>query len=168
MKGRSQLSWQGIRSLPCVIFPAAVLASPVKPTGLETIHYRQNTAAASGPVMAARAILWPNCKRRRMPRRWNCRAAKTVKEKAAKHPVWMPRHCRRGRALPKSFSPHWRASPLQWWGTAFCWSRPPCCPRQSCMCCAPGCPRAARQKGALNRPTRCLWLTVPSAPIARS
>ena len=38
---------------------------------------------------------------------------KTVKEKAAKHPVWMPRHCRRGRALPKSFSPHWRASPLQ-------------------------------------------------------
>ena len=113
MKGRSQLSWQGIRSLPCVIFPAAVLASPVKPTGQGTIRYRQNTAAASGPVMAARAILWPNCKRRRMPRRRNCRAAKTVKEKAAKHPVWMPRHCRRGRALPKSFSPHWRASPLQ-------------------------------------------------------
>ena len=53
-------------------------------------------------------------------------------------------------------------------GRPFCWSRPPCCPRQSCMCCAPGCPRAARQKGALNRPTRCLWLTVPSAPIARS
>ena len=77
------------------------------------LDYRQSTAAASGPVMAARAILWPNCKRRRMPRRWNCRAAKTVKEKAAKHPVWMPRHCRRGRALPKSFSPHWRASPLQ-------------------------------------------------------
>ena len=92
---------------------AAALASPVKPTGQGTIRYRQNTAAASGPVMAARAILWPNCKRRRMPRRWNCRAAKTVKEKAAKHPVWMPRHCRRGRALPKSFSPHWRASPLQ-------------------------------------------------------
>ena len=76
-------------------------------------HYRQSTAAVSGPVMAARAILWPNCKRRRMPRRWNCRAAKTVKEKAAKHPVWIPRHCRCGRALPKSFSPHWRASPLQ-------------------------------------------------------
>ena len=112
MRGRSQLSWQGIRSLPCVIFPAAVLASPVKPTGLGTIRYRQNTAAASGPVMAARAILWPNCKRRRMPRRWNCRAAKTVKEKAAKHSVWMPRRCRRGRALPKSFFPTLAGQPI--------------------------------------------------------
>ena len=65
------------------------------------------------PCDGGEGHLWPNCKRRRMPRRWNCRAAKTVKEKAAKHPVWMPRHCRRGRALPKSFSPHWRASPLQ-------------------------------------------------------
>ena len=167
MKGRSQLSWQGIRSLPCVIFPAAVLASPVKPTGQGTIRYRQNTAAASGPVMAARAILWPNCKRRRMPRRWNCRAAKTVKEKAAKHPVWMPRHCRRGRALPKSFS--------HIGGPAHCSSggrlllEPPALlPAAKLHVLRAGVPAGRAAKGALNRPTRCLWLTVPSAPIARS
>ena len=165
-EGQIAAFWQGIE-FTCVIFPAAVLASPVKPTGQGTIRYRQNTAAASGPVMAARAIYGQTAKGGGCPPAVGTAAWQKGKGKAAKTYPWMLRHCRRGRALPRGFSPHLAGPAHCSGGGAFFAGAARPAARGKLHAARRGA-RAARQKGALNRPTRCLWLTVPSAPIVRS
>lgn len=93
---------------------------------------------------------------------------KNGKGKGGKTPRVDAKALQAWQSFAKELFPTLAGQPIAVVGDGFLLEPPALLPAAKLHVLRAGCPRAARQKGALNRPTRCLWLTVPSAPIARS
>ena len=93
---------------------------------------------------------------------------KNGKGKGGKTPRVDAKALQAWQSFAKELFPTLAGQPIAVMGDGFLLEPPALLPAAKLHVLRAGVPRAARQKGALNRPTRCLWLTVPSAPIARS